>query len=386
MPRLPRLFALAAALFPAFALAQDAAPAPTDAATPRATSEDIRAAQMPSPGGAYKPLAVIVDKDSFQLSVRGFGQFYAAPYAGKDVLLSAGDATEFRGMRVRRLGLGFEGSAAHDLSFGVWLDLAGDPLLSQAWLAWSPSTAFSMEAGVVRVPFSRSALQSSAELTFSERPISVDRLLPDRQPGVAIYGGFLDGLVSYRTGWFNGAAPSRLGQGPDHAAGLFAGRLAISPFGRLRPGQSDLARGPLRLEVAFNGMQDFAASYTSTSLGADLSLQVSGAALLVEYIYDRRSPISNPVTAPTVADKIVRTGLIAQASYQVWGPLELAARGELVDDNTSLQDVGDVIATAVGVHANFSYAKVGVDWYHRVEKYGAVLSNDTALAIVQGRF
>jgi hypothetical protein len=133
-------------------------------------------------------------------------------------------------------------------------------------------------------------------------------------------------------------------------------------------------------------MQDFAASYTSTSLGADLSLQVAGAALLVEYIYDRRAPVSSPVTAPTVADKIVRTGLIAQASFQVWGPLELAARGELVDDNTALQDVGDTIGTAVGVHANFSYAKVGIDWYYRVERYGAALANDTALAVVQGRF
>ncbi len=358
------------------------------AAPAEATVEalDVRATTMPSPGGTGKPLAQVVDTPNFSLVVRGFGQLYVSPYAGKDALLPAGDAVEFAGFRVRRLQFGFEGKGPANLSFGIWTDLASSPSLLQAWLAWAPRAEFAVEAGVVRVPFSRSALQSSAEITFSERPLSVDRILPDRQPGIAVYGAIRGGLLTYRVGWFNGAPPERVGQGPDHTAGLVAGRLTFAPFGALRPGQSDVSRGPLRAELAMSAMQNFAAEFTSTTLGADLALQVRGASLLVEYVRDSRSPVSNPVTAPTIEGKIVRTGLIAQAAYQLWGPLEVAVRGELVDDNDQLEDVGDVLAGAAGVHATFPNVKVGLDWYHRIERFGSDLSNNVALGTVQGRF
>lgn len=380
--------ALAAAAPAARATPADAAePTPkAEAPAPEVDAEAVRASQMPSPGGSGRPLALLVDRPDFQLAVRGFGQFYAMPYVGKDALVGAGDAADFAGMRVRRLQVGLEGRGPSSLSFGVWMDLAQSPTLLQAWLAWAPMTEFAVEAGVVKVPFSRSALQSSAETTFSERPLAVDKLLPDRQPGVAVYGAPFGGRLSYRAGWFNGADPSRMGLGPDHPAGLFAARVAVAPLGPLRPGQGDGQRGPLRVELAVDAMQNFASSFTANSLGADLTVQGYGAALLLEYLRDVRAPVSQPVTAPTVADRLVRTGMIAQASYQVWGPLEVAARGELVDDNAALEDVGDTIGMAAGVHANFANVKAGVDVYHRVERFGLALANDTLVTSLQGRF
>jgi len=369
--------ALSAGLWPAAGAAS-----PPGEAT---SAADTREAQMPSPGGASGAKVLLVDRPDLQLSLRGFGQFYAAPLAGNDALVAAGDASEFAGMRVRRLQLGVEGRGTSDVSFGIWMDLASSPSLVQAWLAWSPSRAFAVEAGVVRVPFSRSALQSSADMTFSERPLAVDRLLPDRQPGVAVYGSLSD-VLSYRAGWFNGADPSRMGIGPDHTAGLLAGRIAFTPFGLLRPSQSDVARGPLKLEIAVDAMHHEAAAFRGTTLGADLTVQAYGTSLLLEYVEDRRAPLPQPVVAATLTDAVERTGLIAQAAVQIAGPFELAVRGELVDDNAALQDVGDVLATAAGVHATWPQAKVGLDWYHRMERYGPELSNDVALATVQGRF
>ena len=351
----------------------------------KASAADARDAQMPSPGGASASRTLLVDSPDLTLSLRGFGQFYVAPIVGKDALVTAGDASEFAGMRVRRLQLGVEGTGSDHVSFGVWMDLASSPTLLQAWLAWSAHRAFAVEAGVVRVPFSKSSIQSSADLTFSERPLAVDRLLPDRQPGVAVYG-LIGDTLSYRAGWFNGADPSRLGLGSDHDAGLFAGRLSFTPFGLLRPGQSDVARGPFRLELAVDAMRQAAAGFLGTSYGADLTVQALGAALLLEYVHDERAPLSQPTVASTLADTTVRTGLIAQGSLQLFGPVEVAVRGELVDDNAALQDVGDVLSTAAGVHANWPRAKVGLDWYHRTERYGAQLSNDVGLASVQGRF
>jgi hypothetical protein len=369
----------AASLLPLVSHARD------DGAATRVGASEARDAQMPSPGGASASRTLLVDTPDLTLALRGFGQFYVAPLVGEDALVAAGDASEFSGMRVRRLQLGVEGTGTDHVSFGVWMDLATSPTLLQAWLAWSAHRSFAVEAGVVRVPFSKSSIQSSADLTFTERPLAVDRLLPDRQPGVAVYG-LLGDVVSYRAGWFNGADPARMGIGPDHDAGLFAGRLAFTPLGLLRPGQSDVTRGPLRVELAVDAMHQAAAGFAGTSFGADLTVQALGAALLLEYVHDERAPLSQPTVSSTLADTTVRTGLVAQGSLQLFGPFEVALRGELVDDNAALQDVGDVLATAAGFHATWPRAKVGLDWYHRTERYGAQLSNDVAIASVQGRF
>jgi hypothetical protein len=117
-----------------------------------------------------------------------------------------------------------------------------------------------------------------------------------------------------------------------------------------------------------------------------VTLQVRGFSLLAEFVRDQRSPVSNPLATTSVEGTIVRTGYIGQAAYQVWGPFEVAVRGELVDDNDQLQDVGDILAGAAGIHATFPNVKVGVDWYHRAERHGSDLANDVALGTVQGRF
>jgi hypothetical protein len=366
----------------------DPAPAPkppeAPAEVPPPSFEASRIAGTPSPGGGGTPLAMLVDRPGLQLALRGLLQLAYSPYVGADALVANGDALDFPGFRMRRLQLGFEGQVRGKVAFSVWLDLAQAPLLLQASLSYGLVPEFGAEAGVMKVPFSRSALQSSADLTFSERPLTVSGLVPEYQPGVAVYGAFLDGLVAYRAGFFNGAASARAGSGPDHAAGLSAARVAVAPLGALRRGQSDVEGGPLRIELAGNVMHNAAAGYTGNTFGGDLLVQAFHAALLLEYIRDVKSPVSQPITGPGIPDQTTRTGMIAQASY-VLGMFELAARGELVDDNTALEDVGDFTATTVGVHALLSDLKLALDWNHRVEKFGPALANDSVVLTLQGR-
>lgn len=345
--------------------------------------------QSPSPAGAGKARAQIVDADDFSLAVRGFGRFVAVPYLGRDALLENGDVANFPGFRMRRLTLGLEGQATSKLSFDVWMDLVSRPRLAQARLAWTFLPSLTLEAGVVKVPFSKSAVQSSAELLFSERPLSVDRLLPDRQPGVALYGALFNGLATYRAGVFNGAASDRAGLGNDHPGALVAGRIAVSPLGALRPGQSDLKRSTPKFELGASAMYDKAAGFDGLALGADASFQGYGASVLVEYVQQTRTPLSQPVVAPSISDRVKRTGFIAQASYLVWEKgLEVAVRGERVDDNDALDDVGDVDALAVGLHWNVMELdlRIDLDWYHRRERFGRPLDNDAIVLSTQGRF
>lgn len=348
-----------------------------------------RNSQSPSPGGAGKARATIVDTEDFNLAVRGFGQFHATPWVGADALLENGDVADFAGLRVRRLSLGVEGQAGKHLSFDVWMDLASGPVLTQARLAWTFMPEVTVEAGVVKVPFSKSAIQSSSELLFTERPLAVERLLPDRQPGVAVYGALFDGVATYRAGVFNGASSTRFGLGNDHPGALVAGRVAVTPLGALRPGQTDLARGAPRFEIAANAMYDKAAAFDGLAYGGDSTFQGYGASVLVEYVRQVRTPISQPVVAPTLGDRVTRSGMIAQASYLLWEDgLELAVRGERVDDNDALEDVGDVDALAAGVHWYASGLDLGVklDFYKRIERFGPQLDNDAVVLSTQGRF
>lgn len=344
--------------------------------------------QTPSPGGAGRPRALLVDTPQFALALRGFGQFLAVPVLGDDALLANGDVGDYRGLRVRRLQLGVEGRAGQGLTFGLWMDLAEAPLLLQARLAWTFLPELSVEAGVIRIPFSRSAIQSSAELSFGERPHAVDRLVPDRQPGIAIYGAFLGGLASYRAGVFNGAAVSRLSLGNDHPGALVAGRVAVSPLGPVRPGQADLARGPIRVELAANLFQDDAASFTGRAVGADLLVQGLGATLVFEYLADTREPLVEPMLPETLTTNTERSGLVGQLSYVLpFFGLELAGRFERVDDNSNLQDVGDVDGLALGLHWHASPdVRVNADWYGRTERFGVPLDNDALVISTQGRF
>lgn len=387
MERTARLFLVLFAVTSVSPFAQ--AKETTEAASVERDARLARDHQSPSPAGASKARAVVVDNDDFRLAVRGFGQFIAVPYVGSDALLENGDVVDFPGMRMRRLALGLEGRAGENLSFDVWVDLATGFELTQARLAWTFLPALTLEAGVVKVPFSKSAVQSSAELLFSERPLSVERLLPDRQPGVALYGALFDGLATYRAGVFNGAASDRAGFGNDHPGALVAGRVAVSPLGALRPGQSDLMRSTPKFEIGASAMYDKAAGYDGLAFGADASFQGHGASVLVEYVQQTRTPLSQPVVAPSINDRVKRSGFIAQASYLIWEKgLEIAVRGERVDDNDALEDVGDVDVVAVGLHWNVMNLdlRVDLDWYHRMERFGRPLDNDAIVLSTQGRF
>lgn len=349
----------------------------------------VRASQSPSPGGGGKPRAVLTSGEDFSLAIRGFTQLQGVPWVGEDALLSNGDVADFPGLRVRRLSIGLEGRVGKRLSFDVWMDLAEGPILDQARLAWTFFPELTVEAGVVKVPFSRSAIQSSAEILFTERPLSVHGLVPDRQPGIALYGALFDGIASYRAGVFNGASTSRAALGNDHPGALYALRVGVTPLGAPRPGQSDLERGPFRFELAGNALYDQAASFDGFAFGGDLTLQGYGATVLVKYVDQTRTPVSEPVMAPSILDHTRRTGLIAQAGYVVPKiPLELAVRWERADDNVALEDVGDTDGTAFGVryHLPDYGLRFDLDWYRRIERHGREMKNDAVVLTAQGRF
>lgn len=383
MPRpmvLPAICALLAALV--------GIPAPASA---QSAHEAARDAQVPSPAGAGLPRALLVDNESLQLGVRGLAQFYAIPFVGEHALLDDADVADpFPGMRFRRLQLGLEGRAAGSkVAFGLYLDLANAPTVVQARIAYTFAAPLTVEAGVLPVPFSKSAILSSGDLSFSERPHAVVRLIPDAQPGLALLGAVAEGKVSYRAGVFNGVAPGRLpGRGNDHPGVLGAARVALSPLGALRPGQADLDRGEWRAEVGLNGYYDQGPASANLAVGADCTLQGRGLTLLLEAVGDQRSPLGKPAVSPGLPAEVRRYGLVGQASYVLFSNVAAAVRVEQVDDNLALKDVGDFVGAAAGVHwyAHGGDLRVNLDFYERLELHGPALRNQALVLGTQGRF
>lgn len=368
------------------------APAPTpkdDAADRRRAAELARDLQTPSPGGAGRPRATITDTPDFKIALRGFAQFMAAPIVGKDALVAAGDVADFPGFRARRLQLGAEGRAGEHVTFALWLDLVDSPLLLQARLAYAFLPEIALEAGVMRVPFSRNAVQPSAELAFAERPLAVNQLVPDRQAGMSVYGVFLGGLASYRVGLFNGADPRRAGLGNDHPGSLAAGRVTLSPLGPVAAsGSAESFAGP-RVELAGAYLRDDAATFSGTAWEFDAAVQAWGITLSGEYLSDVRRPLAEPVLPATILADVERTGLVLQATGFVWKrDVELAARWERVDDHVGLSDFGDVDALALGAHwyAAGPDLRLNLDFYRRTETASAELANDALVLSTQGRF
>ena len=155
-----------------------------------------------------------------------------------------GDPPEGAGLRLRRLQIGADGRTAYLHARGVLeaqdADAAGEsfapvaggrlagPLrVTEAFLSWTPHVAIHVDAGALRVPFSRTRQVPDANLRMPERAAFTRTMAPDFRVGAGV-GGDL-GAMSYAAAvmsssrWIDGDLFDR--------GAMVAVRLAAEPIG-----------------------------------------------------------------------------------------------------------------------------------------------------------
>ncbi len=236
--------------------------------------------------------------------------------------------------------------------------------------------------GTQRVPFGHERLVSSRHLMFQERAVGVQWTAPGYQAGI-IADYELDMGVRIRAGAFNGNAGIF---GDDNDGFLFAARAEYANndrYGRM-PEKGTIG-------VAASMYQDTGVATNTLAFGGDLVMRVGPLLVSSEVTSATLAPSRSDIDLPQVTEKTSRlgvTGELGVISEMERGGVQAGARFSLFDDNTALQDNGDVGILHAGVTRwdlvpGFD---VGAMFIHREELRGRGLPNDTARLWVQVRW
>lgn len=187
-----------------------------------------------------KDTAVVTAGDQgFSLkSAKGDTQIKFSALAQIDHRAFLDDDGAFRdGFVTRRLRPTVQGSLGKLVSFrftpefagsGVG-DVAGANSIVDAYFDLKFDPRASLRIGKQKGPIGLERLQSGASIALVERGLASE-LVPNRDLGVALYGEFAEGSISYTVGVFNGTADGREVSATDDGLKEYEGRVFFEPF------------------------------------------------------------------------------------------------------------------------------------------------------------
>ena len=348
----------------------------------------------------YKPGQAIIQRGEMKLAPRVRLETRIGLYAGADTQLTRGDLVEragdasdrgwMTGFAVPRARFGMVGQFAAKVPFAIVTDLAGSRL-TDAWIGYERFRYAKMWFGARTVPFSRSAILSSADAALSERSRAVSAMAPFRQVGVTLGGDYEDIGLSWRLGAYNGF--DRLGtfyEGTENAAGLHGnrlaglssvGRLQWEPLGKMGDAVADMERKGLRLSVGGGAWLNDGGTNGAMGVGADLHVKAHGFHLLVEHLQDKASPFKRPKGTLTIPEDVERAATVIEIGW-MGRKLSVAGRAELSDPNKAVDNSDDELglSAAVGWHFIRNMLRFDVQFDHRREQNGQPYDNDVVLA------
>ena len=353
-----------------------------------------------------RPPSFFLDAGPLSVTLSGLAQVQGAVYVGDDALLSDGDAAENAGFRLRRARFGAEARYKERLGLGVEVDLleSDGNALHEAWVGGEAEYALAY-IGLVKVPFSRSALIASEDLALSERPLGISAMAPFQQLGLLIGGKAWDERIRLLFGTFNGLQRGKTfasgwsrfadASGDATLGNRYGGislstRLDVEPLGVLSKGSSDLDHSTKPLFGVGGGfLYNHGETLRGWSFSGDLAFKWAGASLLAEYVQDRSNPVDEPTQETKAIAELNRSAFVVDLGYApIAKRLDVAVQFEMVDENTDIEDEGDFfgIAGAVSMYAYGGHFKYQLFYQHRQERHGSALKNDLCLLQVEGRF
>jgi hypothetical protein len=131
------------------------------------------------------------------------------------------------------------------------------------WQICDTKPWYNLKAGEFKVPYSRQQLISSGKLDFVDRAPTDTVFAPSFAYGVMFWGrrgGEKDDLIEYSAGVFDGSSDTGVVEGANinnnDDGMMYAGRVAINPFGELPYSEGDLRPCPERdkflMAIGFN--------------------------------------------------------------------------------------------------------------------------------------
>lgn len=340
-------------------------------------------------GEDIDPTVKLVSTDRLEMRIGGLVQLQTALYAGEHALVDNGDFATRAGFRLRRARLGLEGRIGQNLGVLLAVNaLESDRevgTVADAKLTWAFAPWLGVAAGTGKVPFSRSALQSSRTLLSLERPLSVSQITPSRRLGFTAEGQVLEGRIGYVAGVMN--ATEGFSRGNQFGGFLYGARLEFSPFTRPLAGQV----GTSGVAIGASAFRDEGSAIRRDAFSVDLLAAFRGASLQLEALCDRASPTIAPVPATELLANTERCGAYGEAGYALLVrslPLQVTARAEVFDDNRVLQDAGDVLLLSGGVNVDVfgDHARAQLQYVMRRERFGIQRDNDGLVVGLQGSF
>ena len=362
-----------------------------------AKSTATDAAGFGGPGYANYHLGqAVVSRGEMQIRFHSRIEMRAGLWTGEDNQMLRGDLVERQGFGMPRARFGLWGQFADQVPFVIVTDLAANRL-TDAWVGYERFKYAKLYFGARTIPFSRSAILSSADAALSERSRSADAMAPFRQIGLTV-GGDYDMLgLTWRLGIYNGFdRMANFFQGAVNSSGLngnqFHGlsgvaRLQIQPMGRLGPSVHDLQGGALRLSVGGGAYLNNGGATSGLGYSADLHVKVQGFHLLAEWIRDQADPKDKPTTSATIPASLTRQAISLEMGY-VWRKFTVALRGELIDPNLDVDNNDDElwVSAAVGRALMGNLFRVWLQYDHRREMNGQPFDNDSLLFKIMMRY
>lgn len=212
---------------------------------------------------------------------------------------------------------------------GGRLPFGGPVHLREVFLGWAPHRAFEVDAGSLRVPFSRSRQIDESDLPLPEHALFVDAGTPDYRTGIVI-GGDL-GELAYRVAILSAdrAIDDRL----FTDGYLVAGRLVAEPIGPvgLRPWrrtEADPWFGWFRFAAGVSALYGTLAAPHTLALAPEFTAQWRRFFVSTEYFVSMRlasgttfqeSGVQGAVLEPGLAFRQGQDRLVARAEWQQAG-------------------------------------------------------------------
>lgn len=315
-----------------------------------------------------------------------------------------GDPEADPGFSIHRGRLGFDGyvpmgdrKGKHQVDYALSVGIAApddvlstqetDVQLVDGFARWAMPYGLgvsSVALGLQRVPFSREAMMSSADLVFQEGAPSTTWLAPSRDAGalasqsLRLADGEDAAQLLLRAGLFNGSGDLFGDQGPGL---LGAGRLELVIGDVYRTWSP---KGKPALGIGTAALRDSDLSTLTTGLTADLIARYKVISLMGEVISSRITPTNTTAQDPVVVAETGRLGWLGQLSVYIPvskgkppSGVEIAARYASFDDATAIDSSGDVSLLHAGATWRNLLPRVdiGAGYIHRAEASGT--PNDT---------
>ena len=384
---------------------EEADPEPRTTPPPEDTAGEVG---QPRPEAAEddEPLdvreAVRLDLGPISIAPFVLVRAHANPYVGDDAFFQVGDIAENEGFRLRHGRLGIHTAYEDMARVRVSVELAGSDdggaRVHDAFAGFTPFEWAQLLVGAQNVPFSRYELIRSGRGALIASPFATGAMAPGHQVGIVGRGFVWDGALGYQLGVFNGLQRGNLfyeGYQENYAPFgnrfdglLYMVRLSSDPLGRMPMTAADEDQGPALLGVGANYMFSDGGAQDVHTGGGDVHFKWNGIHLIVEGLWSRTVPESQPTVDGALPFEITSYSVVAEGGYMILPRmLGLATRFEWIDPNIQTEDETDNWMFTGGAHFHFvdQLLKAQIEFTHREERSGLSLDNDTLTLSLQGQ-